>query len=260
MLPVKVCGFCSLALITVSFLTMDHFASGFKHISPWSDEKKSVCSSNNHKLLSLFNLLCNTTQTTSVTSRDACYGCFFRAGALPAGQTQLMAISQCATMYLMNTSYALCAASLAAIVTGMRPTTAPSPTTNCYTGYCEFVQCIRRGNANSLINQCILQTLPNRDLNVEAQRVGFYLNATSCILARVRCDAYNPITGELQTPLGPSSPTHGVRNTDPLANSLQISPAGDIRVISFPTKIMVADLFCTARATLDQSTFGNSVC
>ncbi|XP_065074568.1 uncharacterized protein LOC135698490 [Ochlerotatus camptorhynchus] len=242
----------------VSLLVMLQFTYGFKLIQPWSDEKP-VCSNNNHRLLSLFNLLCNATQSTSITTRDACYGCFFRAGVLPAGQTQLAAVSQCATIYLMNSNYALCAASLAAIVTGMRPTTAPAYGTNCYTGYCEFVRCVRRENANSLINQCILQTLANKDLNVESQRVGFYVNATSCILARTRCDTYNPITGELQTPYGTNTPL-GIRNVDILSNALQISPIGDIRVVTFPTKIISADLFCSSRTFLDQSTFGDSTC
>ncbi|XP_062538051.1 uncharacterized protein LOC134206366 [Armigeres subalbatus] len=251
-------AFLSLAALSaVSLLFVVQLAHGFKLINPWSDERP-VCSSNNHKLLSLFNLLCNATQTTSITTRDACYGCFFRAGVLPAGQTQLTAVSQCATIYLMNSNYALCATALATIVTGMRPTSAPMPGTNCYTGYCEFVQCVRRVNAFSLINQCILQTLVNKDLNVQAQRVGFYINATSCILARTRCDTYNPITGELQTPYGTGM--LGLRNMDVLSNSLQISPMGDLRVLSFPTKIIAADLFCSSRSTLDQSTFGDSTC
>uniref|UniRef100_A0A182P3Y1 Uncharacterized protein n=1 Tax=Anopheles epiroticus TaxID=199890 RepID=A0A182P3Y1_9DIPT len=145
------------------------------------------------------------------------------------------------------------------IVTGLRPVTV-SPTNpstvDCYTGHCEFVQCIRRINGNMLINQCILQTLVNRDLNVEAQRVGFYVNATSCILARARCDPYNPITGQLQQPLNVPAGTTGRTGS----NSLQISPTGDIRIVSFPMKVAVGDAFCTSRTLLDQSTFGNSIC
>ncbi|XP_039453676.1 uncharacterized protein LOC120432524 [Culex pipiens pallens] len=245
--------------LAMTLLIVAATVNGLKYITPWSDESP-VCAANNNKLLSLFNLLCNATQTMSITSRDACYGCFFRAGVLPAGQTQLLAISQCATLYLMNGSYALCAAGLAAITTGMRPTTAPTLGTNCFTGYCEFVQCVRRTNANSLINQCILQTLNNKDLNIESQRVGFYVNATSCILARARCNPYNPITGELRSPVGPSHPLLGVRSTDALANSLQVSPVGDLRIISFHSRVIVADLFCSSRTVLDQSTYGDAVC
>lgn len=149
-----------------------------------------------------------------------------------------------------------------AIATGLRPTTAPVPITNCYTGYCEFVRCIRRINANTLINQCILQTLNNRNLNLESDRIGFYTNATSCILARARCNAYNPITGELQTPSTSSNPLllGSLLNADVLANSLQISPQGDIRIVSFPSQTIVADLFCSTRTSLEQANFGDSVC
>ncbi|XP_049281631.1 uncharacterized protein LOC125762997 [Anopheles funestus] len=227
---------------------------GFKFVNPWP-----LCPANDKRLLSLFNLLCNTTQTSTITTRDACYGCFFRAGSLAAGPTQLGAISQCASLYLINTSYAACATNLAGIVTGLRPVIV-SPTTastaDCYSGHCEFVQCVRRINGNMLINQCILQTLINRDLNVEAQRVGFYVNTTSCILAKARCDPYNPITGQLQQPLNVPAGTTGRTGS----NSLQISPTGDIRIISFPRKVAVGDAFCSSRTLLDQSTFGNSIC
>ncbi|XP_053682018.1 uncharacterized protein LOC128732723 [Sabethes cyaneus] len=252
--------FGTVLIALVSFFVINQpRTDGFKYIQAWSDEKP-ICSNSNQKLLSLFNLLCNSTQTTSITARDACYGCFFRAGILPSGQTQLLAISQCATLYLTNTSYATCSSGLAAIATGLRPTTPPLLGTNCYTGYCEFVRCVRRINANTLINQCILQTLNNRNLNLESDRVGFYTNATSCILARARCNAYNPITGELQTPFTPSKPLLGLQSTDILANSLQVSPQGDIRIISFPTQIVVSDLFCSTRTSLDQANYGDSVC
>ena len=42
-----------------------------------------------NKLLSLLNLLCNSTQNSSITVRDACYGCFFRVSVLSPGQTLL---------------------------------------------------------------------------------------------------------------------------------------------------------------------------
>uniref|UniRef100_A0A182M0T8 Huntingtin n=1 Tax=Anopheles culicifacies TaxID=139723 RepID=A0A182M0T8_9DIPT len=102
-----------------------------------------------------------------------------------------------------------------------------------------------------LINQCILQTLINRDLNVEAQRIGFYVNTTSCILAKARCDPYNPITGQLQQPLNVPAGTTGRTG----ANSLQMTLTGDIRIVSFPRKVAVGDAFCSSRTLLDQSTF-----
>lgn len=65
-----------------------------------------------NKLLSLLNLLCNSTQNSSLTVRDACYGCFFRVGVLPPGASLLNQLSQCANIYLSNTSYAGCAIQL----------------------------------------------------------------------------------------------------------------------------------------------------
>jgi hypothetical protein len=44
---------------------------------------------------------------------DACYGCFFRVGVLPPGAALLNQLSQCANVYLSNTSYAGCATQLA---------------------------------------------------------------------------------------------------------------------------------------------------
>lgn len=104
-----------------------------------------------NKLLSLLNLLCNSTQNTSITVRDACYGCFFRVGVLADGALLLNQLSQCANLYLVNTSYAGCATQLVSITSGLRPTTAPT-LYNCYTGYCEFVRCVRRINANILVS------------------------------------------------------------------------------------------------------------
>lgn len=65
-----------------------------------------------NKLLSILNILCNNTQNTSIQQRDACYGCFFRAGSLPPGNVQLVSLSQCATIYLNNTGYQRCALDL----------------------------------------------------------------------------------------------------------------------------------------------------
>lgn len=113
-------------------------------------------------------------------------------------------------------------------MSGVRPTTSPTKYL-CYTGYCEFVRCIRRINANNLvifytiidefnltlnivwwlcylfdfcciafsikqIDNCLLENIA-RNLTSQTERVNFYSNITSCVLARSRCNAYNPITG-----------------------------------------------------------------
>lgn len=111
----------------------------------------SLPSSSSNKLLSILNILCNNTQNVSLTSRDACYGCFFRAGGLPAGNAQLVALSQCATVYLNQTAYQFCAQQLMGVVNGYRPNPSPAAAV-CYQGYCEFVRCVRRTNANTLVS------------------------------------------------------------------------------------------------------------
>ncbi|KAJ6644409.1 hypothetical protein Bhyg_09378 [Pseudolycoriella hygida] len=218
----------------------------------WKGKVHSPCSGNSNKLLSILNILCNNTQNTSIQQRDACYGCFFRAGNLPPGNVQLVSLSQCATIYLNNTGYQTCAVQLQNVVNGFRPT--PVASTNlCYTGYCEFVRCVRMINANALIDSCIMANLINRDLSNPVSRIGFYTNTTSCILARARCNAYNPITGELQQQQRFTSQTY-------LFNSLQVSPNGDLRIVSFPGTTGVAELFCSTRSTLEQATYGDAVC
>lgn len=96
---------------------------------------------------------------------------------------------------------------------------------------------------------------------MQNDRKYFYTNTTSCILAKTRCNLYNPITGEIQRPQQILSSTSSVSsNILYLSNALQITPTGDIRIISFPASVGVADLFCSTRGVLDQSSFGNAVC
>jgi hypothetical protein len=106
------------------------------------------------------------------------------------------------------------------------------------------------------IDGCVQQNTANRNLSVQADRIAFYTNATNCILARARCGSYNPITGELQVPQL-NSLTNYVATT---SNSLQISASGDLRIISFPANIKVAEIFCSSRVTLDQPGYGDAVC
>ncbi|XP_055690388.1 uncharacterized protein LOC129793907 [Lutzomyia longipalpis] len=199
------------------------------------------CSINTQKLLSLLNLLCNSTQVT-VTTRDACYGCFFRAGSLNPGDTQVALLSQCATMYLVNTSYAPCIATL------MQPS-AVSSLSHCYTGHCAFVQCIRRFNSALLVDECMTQALatnPNFQ-TTQAGRIALLGNATGCILARARCSQFNPITGVYQ-------------GTTLSATTLQIAPNGDLRVVAFPPNLPTVELFCSSRNTLDQAVYQGAIC
>lgn len=137
----------------------------------WQKFKENVvsnnCSGQGYKLLSLLNLLCNTTQTTSTQRRDACYGCFFRIGNMITGtkttlleasdaETQLLtALRICALDYLQTTMYEVCTNELTIVLSSL-----PSGRSigflsgYCPVGYCEFVRCVRRINANNLV--CII--------------------------------------------------------------------------------------------------------
>ncbi|XP_055381480.1 uncharacterized protein LOC129612055 isoform X2 [Condylostylus longicornis] len=208
--------------------------------SVWKKLQRDPCSENGYKLLSLLNLLCNTTQVTNLTTRDACYGCFFRAGNQPTGPSQLQALNDCANLYINGTAYSTCAVNLNLIVNGTIPTQAP--TTVCYSGYCEFVRCVRRINANILISGCIQENVGRFDLTQPLPRVYFYSNVTACILARARCNPYNPVSGILQQP-----------------NTAQYA-YGDLRIITFPNNIGIGDLFCSRSQSLNQAPYNSLTC
>ncbi|XP_055921993.1 epidermal growth factor receptor kinase substrate 8-like protein 2 isoform X4 [Eupeodes corollae] len=234
----------------------------FGGLGVWNKKTlEGQCVVQNVKLLSLLNLLCNTTQTTSAQMRDACYGCFFRAGSVINGPTQLTSLNDCAKLYIANTDYGECARNLQSIVDGVRQTTDLNAPGYCYTGYCEFVRCIRRINSRKLIATCYSEALGNRELGTtDVDRINFYTNVTSCILAKARCSQYNPISGELQNQSYLKGWAGIGGKTISYFNSLQFSDAGDLRIITFPTVTNVGDLFCARTPTLQQSGFGSFVC
>lgn len=114
------------------------------------------------------------------------------------------------------------------------------------------------------MNACFLGNLVNRDFNRVNDRINFFTNTTACILARTRCNAYNPITGELQQQLSQVYPVGLTNNVGTGGyyshNSLQISPNGDIKIVAFPASVIVGDLFCSNSATLEQSTYDGQTC
>lgn len=122
-----------------------------------------------------------------------------------------------------------------------------------------------------------------RELESDIDRIYFYTNITSCILAKSRCAQYNPISGELQnqiyvtsiTPAGAAAVNKFNAATNgwvrpPLAtvspptlyfNSLQVSENGDIRIITFPTTTTsITDLFCSRFPNIQQAGFGTYNC
>lgn len=116
------------------------------------------------------------------------------------------------------------------------------------------------------IDNCFLVNLPNRNLALAADRLSLFTNVTSCVLSRARCNLYNPITGELQTvrpqrtTVSTVSSAASTGTSSGTFNALQITPAGDIRIVRFPGTVGVAEFFCSSRATLEQDSYDNADC
>ncbi|XP_059615428.1 uncharacterized protein LOC132260989 [Phlebotomus argentipes] len=212
-------------LLVVAFLVFT--AAAFK--------SHNKCPNNTNRLMALFNFICNATQTV-VTSRDACYGCFFRAAQQPAVNGALATfLAQCAALYLVNSTYAACVNTF-------------QPTAVC-TAHCAFVQCIRRRNSQLLMDECMTQALAVNPAfaATSAGRIALLGNATGCILARARCSPYNPITGDLRTGA-------------PLSTALQIAGNGDLRIVAFAPNVATGELFCSSRTPLDQAAYLGALC
>ncbi|KAK1121628.1 hypothetical protein K0M31_010416 [Melipona bicolor] len=111
----------------------------------------------------LLNQLCNESQGSDTVRRDACYGCFFRASSQTVGYPLLMALSNCANIYLNNTDYGHCQQ------------------------YLRLRECV--GEA--------VRAFPSFN-TTDVKLAQLYVNTTACVLAKTRCSQMNPITGEFQ--------------------------------------------------------------
>ncbi|XP_012223468.1 uncharacterized protein [Linepithema humile] len=96
------------------------------------------------KIPYLLNQVCDDSQGSNTTRRDACYGCFYRASVLPQDFSMLVAMSMCADSYLNNTSYGHCQAYL-------RNVTSTPNMRSPRLIYCSFLECIRQVNKDTLI-------------------------------------------------------------------------------------------------------------
>lgn len=81
----------------------------------------------------------------------------------------------------------------------------------------------------------------------------FYTNVTTCILAKTRCNSYNPVTGQTQVPGYLST---GAR----VSNAIQFSETGELRILAFPTNTPVSNSFCSTDKNLTQSSWLTNVC
>lgn len=89
-----------------------YFCLNFLIFFVWPSDALLGCKEHRLKLVQLLTMLCNSTQPT-LPARDACSGCFVPAASFEPGPRQLLALSQCATLYLTASGYQLCAANLA---------------------------------------------------------------------------------------------------------------------------------------------------
>lgn len=104
----------------------------------------------------------------------------------------------------------------------------------------------------------------NRDFNRIIDRISFYTNTTACILARTLCSDINPITGDFQLQKTSIHPV-GITNSVGTAgyyhhNALQISRNGDIKIIAFPSTLVLGNAFCSRSISLNQSTYSRETC
>ncbi|XP_018357705.1 PREDICTED: uncharacterized protein LOC108757698 [Trachymyrmex cornetzi] len=200
----------------------------------------------------LLNQLCNQSQGSNLTRRDACYGCFYRASILPQGYSMLVAMSTCANAYLNNTSYGHCQTYLQN-VTSMPD--ARSPTII----YCSFLECIRQVNKNSLLRECVREAstvFPNINSTyylTNTQLVQLFVNTTTCVLAKTRCSYVNPVTGELQD----SDIVNKLHL--PSLNALLVNTDYDISIVQLPFRSGSFDV-CTKYRNVEQATWPSVVC
>ncbi|XP_043507893.1 uncharacterized protein LOC122527616 isoform X2 [Frieseomelitta varia] len=101
----------------------------------------------------LLNQLCNESQGSDTVRRDACYGCFFRASSQTVGYPLLVALSNCADVYLNNTDYGHCQQYL------RNATSMTNSRTNPTRIYCTFLECVRQVNKDNLGARIKLRTV-----------------------------------------------------------------------------------------------------
>ncbi|XP_043507892.1 uncharacterized protein LOC122527616 isoform X1 [Frieseomelitta varia] len=197
----------------------------------------------------LLNQLCNESQGSDTVRRDACYGCFFRASSQTVGYPLLVALSNCADVYLNNTDYGHCQQYL------RNATSMTNSRTNPTRIYCTFLECVRQVNKDNLLRECVgeaVRTFPNFN-TTDVKLAQLYVNTTACVLAKTRCSQMNPITGEFQE--------------DDLANKLHIPTVNavlvntdyDINIVQLPFHSSSIDV-CAKYRNYEQANWPSVVC
>lgn len=98
---------------------------------------------------------------------------------------------------------------------------------------------------------------------MDDDNIRYYTNITSCILAKARCNTYNPITGDVQLP-GVATVAGGKLSKTPtyvqLFNSLQTAPDGTLRVVTFPQSVGVSAMYCSSVTSLANANWLTNEC
>lgn len=189
--------------------------------------------------MSLLNLLCNSTNPATsqanIVRRDGCYGCFFRAVNIGRTRQVLMELNGCAMQYLDvsgvpdGTNFKGCASELNQYAMQVGATAEGLDLQSCYQSQgvlCGFIECVREQNGNALVEQCY-QEVGFTQMDIVGRR-NFFSNMTKCVLGRVRCPRYNPLSGELQQTI----------QTGFSAYALQITKMGLLRVFKIPMNLL----------------------
>ncbi|KOC63458.1 hypothetical protein WH47_01948 [Habropoda laboriosa] len=172
------------------------------------------------KIPELLNQLCNESQGSNIVLRDACYGCFFRATSLPLGYPLLMAMSNCADLYLNGTDYGHCQQYLAA----------------------KLRECV--GEA--------IRMFPKFN-TTDVQLAQLYVNTTACVLAKTRCSYMNPITGEFQED-DLANKLH-----IPTINAMLVNTDYDINIVQLPFHYSSIDV-CAKQRNYEQASWPGVMC
>lgn len=188
--------------------------------------------------MSLLNLLCNNTNPATsqanLVRRDGCYGCFFRAVNYGRSRQVLIELNSCSMQYLnisgvpAGTNFLTCATRLNQYTMQLSLNTFDDPQTCLQTQgvLCQFLDCVREQNGNALLEQCY-QEVGFAQTDVVGRR-NFFSNMTRCVLGRVRCSRYNPLSGELQQ----------TAQTSYSAYALQVTTTGVLRIFKIPMNLL----------------------
>ncbi|XP_044005190.1 uncharacterized protein LOC122850179 isoform X2 [Aphidius gifuensis] len=202
------------------------------------------------RTIQLLNQLCNDSQEDEI-SRDACYGCFFRASNKPSGYPMLLSMVACADLYLDDSNYGHCSAYLKNATSNAESKSTPAII------YCTFLECIRQVNKDSLIRSCIeeAQEMVPENPDESIFQAQLFVNTSACILAKTRCSSLNPITGAAQTNNDEITKKLSIANF----NAILINSNYDLNIVQLPYAQGVVDE-CAKYRNIKQATWPGVSC